>query len=76
MQGQGFRPQERRASTIPIGALRPHPPKHSALSNYSNVHQDVQALLEWTVLEKDEAARVFVPWDEIAVRWPLVKKAA
>lgn len=44
--------------------------------NYSNVHQDVQVLLKWTVLEKDEATRVFVPWDEIAVRWPLVKKAA
>jgi predicted transcriptional regulator len=44
--------------------------------HYSNVHQDVHALLEWTVIEKDEADRVFVPWDEIAVRWPLVKKAA
>ena len=40
--------------------------------HYSNVHQDVSALMEWTVIEKDGEDHVFVPWDEIAVRWPLV----
>jgi hypothetical protein len=28
------------------------------------------------VIEKDEQGRVHVPWDEIDVRWPLVKHAA
>lgn len=43
--------------------------------NYSNVHRDVTVLSEWLVIEKDEMGKVFVPWDEIDVRWPL-KKAA
>lgn len=44
--------------------------------NYSNVHADVTALIEWLAIEKDEDDRVFVPWDEIDVHWPLVKRAA
>lgn len=44
--------------------------------HYSNVHKDVSALVEWLAVEKDEAGRVFVPWDEIDVRWPLLKLAA
>ena len=44
--------------------------------HYRNVHQDVTALIEWTVIDKNEAGRVFVPWDEIDVRWPLLKQAA
>ena len=44
--------------------------------HYRNVHKDVTALIEWTVIEKDGAGRVFVPWDEIDVRWPLLKQAA
>ena len=44
--------------------------------HYRNVHKDVKALMEWTVIEKDDAGRVFVPWDEIKVRWPLLKQAA
>lgn len=44
--------------------------------HYRNVHKDVTALIEWTVIEKDAAGHVFVPWDEIDVRWPLVKHAA
>jgi len=43
---------------------------------YRNVHKDVTALMEWTVIAKDDAGRVFVPWDEIDVRWPLLKQAA
>ena len=44
--------------------------------HYRNVHKDVTALIEWTVIAKDDAGRVFVPWDEIDVRWPLLKQAA
>ena len=44
--------------------------------HYRNVHKDVTALMEWTVIEKDETGKVFVPWDEIDVRWPLLKRAA
>lgn len=44
--------------------------------HYRNVHKDVTALIEWMVIEKDESGKVFVPWDEIDVRWPLVRHAA
>ncbi|MEI6066944.1 MAG: HTH domain-containing protein [Methylococcaceae bacterium] len=44
--------------------------------HYRNVHKDVTALIEWMVIEKDEENKVFVPWDEIDVRWPLLKQAA
>ena len=44
--------------------------------HYRNVHKDVTALVDWMVIEKDESGRVFVPWDEIDVRWPLIRKAA
>lgn len=44
--------------------------------HYRNVHQDVSAMMEWLVIEKDDAGKVFVPWDEIAVLWPLMKRAA
>ena len=44
--------------------------------HYRNVHKDVTALMQWMVIEKDAAGRIFVPWDEIDVRWPLVREAA
>lgn len=44
--------------------------------NYSNVHADVGKLLEFGIVEKDEAGKVFVPWDEIDVQWPLQRLAA
>ncbi|WP_301102313.1 HTH domain-containing protein [Propionivibrio sp.] len=44
--------------------------------HYRNVHKDVVALLEWMVIEKDEAGKVLVPWDEIDVKWPLLRRAA
>ena len=56
---------------LTIYALAKHLERH-----YRNVHKDVTALIEWTVIEKDDTGRVFVPWDEIDVRWPLLKKAA
>jgi len=44
--------------------------------HYRNVHKDVTALMEWMVVEKDESGKVFVPWDEIDVRCPLLQRAA
>lgn len=44
--------------------------------NYSNVHSDVTKLLELGIAEKDESGRVFVPWDEIDVQFPLQRLAA
>lgn len=44
--------------------------------HYRNVHKDVTALIEWTVIEKDDSGKVLVPWDEIDVRWPLLRHAA
>ena len=44
--------------------------------HYRNVYKDVTALTEWLVIEKDASGKVFVPWDEIAVRWPLFKQVA
>ncbi len=39
--------------------------------NYKNVHTDVNALIELDVIRTDEKKKVFIPWDEIDVRWPL-----
>ena len=36
--------------------------------NYSNVHADVQKLIEHGLVEKDESGRVFVPWEDVIVR--------
>jgi predicted transcriptional regulator len=44
--------------------------------HYRKVYKDVSALTEWMVIEKDDAGRVYVPWDEIDVRWPLLKQVA
>ena len=41
--------------------------------HYRNVHKDVTAMIEWIVIEKDDEGRILVPWDEIDVRWPLLK---
>ena len=39
--------------------------------HYRNVHQDVRLLGEWLVIEKNDANKVHVPWDEIDVKLPL-----
>ncbi|TRW95894.1 hypothetical protein [Candidatus Methylobacter oryzae] len=44
--------------------------------HYRNVHKDVTALMEWLVVEKDASGKVFVPWDEIDVRCPLLSRVA
>lgn len=33
--------------------------------NYSNVHRDIERLLEHGLVAKDEANRVFVPWSAV-----------
>ena len=43
--------------------------------HYRNVHKDVTALIEWTVIEKNGDGLIYVPWDEIDVRWPLLEAA-
>lgn len=35
--------------------------------NYSNVHRDVQQLLEHELVTKDEEDRVYVPWTEVLI---------
>ena len=44
--------------------------------NYKNVHEDIVALMQWETVRRDENHRVFVPWDEIDLRLPLVQKVA
>ena len=56
---------------VTIYALAKHLERH-----YRNVHKDVAKLTEGMVIEKDDKGRIFVPWDEIDVRWPLVKHVA
>ena len=59
------------AGPLTIYALAKHLRRH-----YRNVYKDVTVLLEWMVIDLDEGGRVFVPWDEINVRWPLTRQAA
>jgi len=39
--------------------------------DYSNVHGDVKLLLRLGLLEKNKDQQVFVPWDELAIEFPL-----
>jgi len=41
-----------------------------------NVHGDVESLMEWMTVERDEQGCVFVPWSEIIVDMHLPKQAA
>ncbi len=43
--------------------------------NYSNVHRDVQKLLEHDLIAKDAEGRVYVPWDEVILRLTLASVA-
>ena len=61
----------KRTGAQSIYALAKHLNRH-----YRNVHQDVVKLSEWGVIEKDESGKVFVPWDEIDIQWPLQRLAA
>ncbi len=44
--------------------------------NCRNVHDDIAALMQWETVRRDEDNRVFVPWDEIDLRLPLIHQAA
>jgi predicted transcriptional regulator len=43
--------------------------------NYSNVHADAKRLLALGLVERDDAKRVFAPWQEIRIRLPLGQAA-
>lgn len=36
--------------------------------NYSNVHRDVQAMMERDIIAKDDESHVYVPWDSVDIR--------
>jgi predicted transcriptional regulator len=59
------------AGPLTIDMLTQHLGRH-----YPTVYQDVTTLIEWTVIDQDEEGRVFVPWDEIDMHWPLMRRAA
>jgi len=44
--------------------------------DYKNVHGDIVTLMEWQAVWRDGSQRVYVPWDEIDLRLPLLRKAA
>ena len=61
---------------IPLRCLPGFRCAASGLRCYRNVHQDVTMLSEWLVIEKDASGKVFVPWDEIDVQFPLQRLAS
>jgi predicted transcriptional regulator len=44
--------------------------------DYKNVHGDVEKLLEWQAVEKDDQGRIVAPYDEIVVDVRLPQKRA
>ena len=44
--------------------------------NYKIVHTDVQMLMEWMAVERDEAGLVGVPWTDIVVDLKLPDRVA
>jgi len=44
--------------------------------NYKNVHTDVQQLIEWMAVQRDEDGRVSVPWSDILVDMKLPQRIA
>jgi predicted transcriptional regulator len=42
----------------------------------NDVHGDVAALEEWSILAREEDGRISVPWDEIDLHLPLTRQAA
>ena len=44
--------------------------------DYKNVHNDVERLMEWLAIEKNEQGKVFTPYDEIIVDVRLPRKKA
>ncbi len=44
--------------------------------NYKNVHTDVQLLMEWMAVERDDDGLVGVPWTDIVVDLKLPERVA
>ncbi len=65
-----------------VAYLRAHGPltqadlAHRQGRAFENIEADVAALVEWMAIERDEAGRLSVPWDEIDVHLPLASRAA
>ena len=59
------------AGPLSIYALAKHVSR-----NYSNVHRDCVKLIKHELIEKDDAGRIFVPWDEVQIRLTLGHQAA
>lgn len=58
-----------------IGPVSVYALAKKAERNYSNVHSDIQKLLEHELVSRDEAGKVFVPWDEVQIRLTLGRVA-
>jgi len=43
--------------------------------DYKNVHGDIESLMEWMTVERDEQGCVFVPWSEMILNMHLPKQA-
>ena len=43
--------------------------------NYSNVHRDIDKLLEHGLVERNPGGKVWVPWDEVQIRLALGRAA-
>ena len=44
--------------------------------DYKNVHNDVERLMEWLAIEKNEQGKIFTPYDEIIVDVKLPRQKA
>ena len=44
--------------------------------DYKNVHNDVERLMEWMAIEKNEQGKIFTPYDEIIVDVKLPRQKA
>ena len=43
--------------------------------NYSNVHRDVDKLMEHHLVDKDDDGRIYVPWETVEIHMALAKAA-
>lgn len=51
-----------------LGPVSVYAVAKSLARNYSNVHADVQKLLEHGLVKKTEDGRIYMPWEDVVVR--------
>ncbi|MFA7242752.1 MAG: hypothetical protein WC091_21815 [Sulfuricellaceae bacterium] len=51
-----------------LGPVSVYAVAKSLARNYSNIHTDVQKLLEHGLVEKTEDGRIYMPWEDVVVR--------